>query len=155
MLEIEKYEELVETFEHAMIANTSIAEVKLGPDKWTLKEMVGHLIDSASNNHQRFVRLQIEKKITLPGYGAEEWVAVSNIHDLDYHFVVGFWKMYNQYLLNLIKGIMPESMPNTWQTSNGEELSLGFLITDYFAHMEMHFQMFLERKQEIAKSKRG
>ena len=53
-----------------MIENLNNADVKLGPDKWTLKEMVAHLIDSASNNHQRFVRLQIGHEISFPGYEA-------------------------------------------------------------------------------------
>ncbi len=153
MLEFEKYEELVDTFENLMIENRGISEIKLGPEKWTLKEIVGHLIDSASNNHQRFVRLQLGQTITLPGYGAEEWVAVSNMPHLDYLFVVRFWKMYNKYLLNIIKGIKPKSIENTWKTVDGKEKSLGFLIDDYYAHMKLHLKMFVERKEEIEKSK--
>jgi hypothetical protein len=129
-----------------------MSEVKLGPDKWSLKEIVGHLIDSASNNHQRFARLQIEKTISLPGYDAEEWVNNSNIQNLDFDFVVGFWKTYNYFLLNLIKGIEPKNMKNIWKTINGEEHTLEFLIDDYFVHMELHLQMFIERMKEIEKS---
>ena len=117
-----------------------------------MKEIVGHLIDSASNNHQRFVRLQIDRKISLPGYEAEKWVGTSNIQNLDYRFVVDFWRMYNQFLLNLIQGIKPKSMKNVWRTINGEESTLEFLIDDYFAHMKLHYEMFIERKQEIEKS---
>jgi hypothetical protein len=149
MLDYKKYEKIVDDFENLMIKNQNISEVKLGPDKWTLKEIVGHLIDSASNNHQRFVRLQIDKKITLTGYDAEEWVRLSNIQNLDYRFVVGFWKMYNKYLINLIKTINPISMKNVWKIKGGEEYNLGFLIEDYFIHMQSHFQMFIDRQQEI------
>ncbi len=152
MLDFKKYEQLVDAFEKLMTESREISEARLGPDKWTLKEMVGHLIDSASNNHQRFVRLQIDRKITLPGYEAEQWVGVSNIQRLNYEFVVGFWRMYNDYLMNLIKGIEPESMKNVWVPVD-EEMSLEFLIDDYFAHMEMHYEMFIERKQEIETSK--
>jgi len=152
MLNIKKYEELVDAFEKLMIENQEASEVKLGPDKWTLKEIAGHLIDSASNNHQRFVRLQIDRQISLPGYEAEEWIKTSNIQKLDYNFVVNFWRMYNDFLLNLIRGIKPESLNNVWITKD-DELSLGFLIDDYFCHMEKHLQMFVERKQEIEASK--
>ncbi len=153
MLNYEKYEKMVDDFEILMIKNHSISEVKLGPDIWTLKEIVGHLIDSASNNHQRFVRLQIDNEITLPGYGAEEWVSLSNIQNLDYSFVVGFWKMYNKFLINLIKNIKPLSMKNVWKIKDGEEYTLEFLIEDYFTHMKSHFQMFIDRQHEIEKSK--
>lgn len=152
MLDFRKCEELVDAFEKLMIEKQKLSEVKLGPDKWTLKEIVGHLIDSASNNHQRFVRLQIDREISLQGYNAEEWVSVSNIQKLDYSFVVGFWRMYNKFLLNLIQGIDPKSMRNVWKTINGEEKTLEFLIDDYFAHMKLHFQMFIERQQEIEKT---
>ncbi len=153
MLDFKKYEKMVDDFEILMIKNQNISEVKLGPDKWTLKEIVGHLIDSASNNHQRFVRLQIDRKITLPGYDAEEWVSLSNIQNLDYSFVVGFWKIYNKFLINLIQNINPISMKNVWKIKDGEEYNLGFLIEDYFSHMKFHFQMFIDRQQEIEKSK--
>jgi hypothetical protein len=153
MSDFQKHEELVDAFEKLMIQNQELSEVKLDPDKWTLKEIVGHLIDSASNNHQRFVRLQIDQKVSLPGYDAEAWASTSNIQNLDYKFVVGFWKMYNKYLLNLIKGMKPECMKNVWKTTDGEEITLSFLIDDYFAHMKLHFQMFTQRLQEIQKSK--
>ncbi len=153
MLDYKKYEKIVDDFEILMIKSQNIPDVKLGPDKWTLKEIVGHLIDSASNNHQRFVRLQIDNEITLPGYGAEEWVSLSNIQNLDYSFVVGFWKMYNKFLINLIKNIKPLSMKNVWKIKDGEEYTLEFLIEDYFTHMKSHFQMFIDRQHQIEKSK--
>jgi hypothetical protein len=152
MLNYRKYKQLVDTFEALMIENQKISEVKLGPEKWSLKEIVGHLIDSASNNHQRFARLQIEQTISLPGYDAEAWVSISNIQNLDFDFMVGFWKMYNYFLLNLIHGIEPKNMKNIWKTIDGKEYTLEFLIDDYFAHMELHLQMFIDRKQEIEKS---
>jgi hypothetical protein len=61
MLDYKVYEKMLEDFEKLMIRNQNISEVKIGSDQWTLKEIVGHLIDSASNNHERFVRLQIDK----------------------------------------------------------------------------------------------
>ena len=153
MLDYKKYEKIVDDFEKLMIMNQNISDVKLGLDKWTLKEIVGHLIDSASNNHQRFVRLQIDKVIELPGYSAEEWVSLSNIQNLDYSFLVGFWKMYNKFLINLIKNIKPISMKNVWRIKDGEEYTLKFLIEDYFTHMNSHYQMFIDRQKEIKKSK--
>src|SRR3954471_16745206 len=56
--------------------NEEAASQKPGPKKWSKKEILGHLIDSASNNHQRFVRLEIDNEIELPKYKQDEWVAV-------------------------------------------------------------------------------
>ncbi len=153
MLDCQKYAKLVNDFENLMMRNQNIAEVKLGPDKWTLKEIVGHLIDSASNNHQRFMRLQIDERISLPGYDAEAWVGLSNVQNLDYGFVVAFWEMYNQFLVNLIESIAPVHMQNRWETEDGKAYALGFLIEDYFDHMKLHFQMFIDRQREIERSK--
>ena len=66
--------------------------------------------------------------------------------------MVKFWRMYNLFLLNFIKGINPKSMKNSWQTVDGDQYTLEFLIDDYFAHMELHLKMFLERKKEIEAS---
>jgi hypothetical protein len=91
-------------------------------------------------------------KIIFPVYDAEEWIGISNVQNLDYIFVVVFWKMYNKYLLNLIKGIKPITMNNVWKNEDGKEYTLRFLIEDYFAHMKLHIQMFIDKQQKIEKS---
>lgn len=54
------------------------ASLRPGPGKWSKKEILGHLIDSAANNHQRFVRLQLAQRLELPGYEQEGWVSVQH-----------------------------------------------------------------------------
>src|SRR5262249_26785361 len=56
------------------------SEQRPAPDRWTKKEVLGHLIESASNNHQRFVRGQIAAGQTFPGYEQERWVHIQDYH---------------------------------------------------------------------------
>ncbi len=150
---IETYESQIESFYNLMTQNADIAGVKLAEDKWTLKEMVGHLIDSASNNHQRFIRLQLTEELTFPPYNPEDWKRVSRVNDLDYPFLIDFWKQYNFFLLHLIRTVDPASLNHGWIV-NSEKKSLEFLIQDYFRHIQWHIDLFQQRVQEIRSSRR-
>ena len=145
---IDTYRTQIESFYNLMAKRMDIAEVKLGEDKWTLKEMVGHLIDSASNNHQRFIRLQLSEELILPGYNPEDWRRVSRANDLDYRFLIDFWKQYNLFLLHLIQNVDPKTLDHYWVV-NSEKKSLKFLIEDYFRHIQWHVDLFNQRVQEI------
>lgn len=145
---IDTYKTQIESFYSLMAKHMDIAQVKLGEDKWTLKEMVGHLIDSASNNHQRFIRLQLSEELILPGYNPEDWRRVSRANDLDYRFLIDFWKQYNLFLLHLIQNVDPKTLDHYWVV-NSEKKSLKFLIEDYFRHIQWHVDLFNQRVQEI------
>jgi hypothetical protein len=142
------YRALVNAFENLICANSALSDARLAPDKWTLKEMVAHLVDSASNNHQRFVRLQLEPTLAFPKYDAEEWRAVTAIGAFDYGSLAALWKHYNQLLLHLIEHANPAAQDNVWRRED-KDISLGFLIHDYFEHMELHRKLFEERAGEI------
>jgi hypothetical protein len=146
---ITEYDERINNFYETMVQNEEIADIKLSEDKWTLKEMVSHLIDSASNNHQRLVRLQLEQKIKFPAYEAEEWKDITKINEYDFMELINLWKLYNQYLLHIIKRIKDNDLKNIWQ-KNGEELTLKFIIEDYFErHMNWHIDLYNNRIKEI------
>ncbi|MCX7787267.1 MAG: hypothetical protein N2442_06185 [Spirochaetes bacterium] len=149
---IDEYRKQIESFYALMIQHADIAQVKLGEDKWTLKEMVGHLIDSASNNHQRFVRLQLVEELTFPPYDPEGWRTVSKANNLDYLFLIDFWKQYNLFLLHLIQNIDPGSLDHAWIV-NSEKKPLRFLIEDYFRHIRWHVDLFEKRAEEIRSMK--
>ncbi len=126
----------------------SISDVRIAPDKWTLKEMIAHLVDSASNNHQRFIRLQFEKELVFPEYDPEGWKTVTAIGKYDYSRLLVLWREFNNYLLYLIEGLDAATFGNVW-LKNGERLTLDHLIRDYFAHIEVHEKMFRDRAEEI------
>ena len=141
--------EILERFHSLMKESAAAADVRISPDKWTLSEMVGHLIDSASNNHQRFIRLQIEKSLQFPGYEAQNWVNMSKAASYPFAALVELWISYNMYLLHIIENADPSAMDNVWETEQ-KKIALGELIEDYFRHILIHEKLYRERMEEIA-----
>src|SRR5580700_1612062 len=78
--------------------------------KWSRKEILGHLIDSAANNHQRFVRGQLDRELITPGYAQEQWVETERFNDREWNELVQFWIAYNRHLLHLISHASPERL---------------------------------------------
>jgi hypothetical protein len=149
MFDINGYKEKIDCFFGLMIENMDIADVKLSDDKWALKEMAAHLIDSASNNHQRFIRLQIEDKIEFPGYDPEIWKNIAKINEFDFLELINLWKGYNYFLLHLVQNIDEKNYENIWEF-NGEKLTLKFIVVDYFeGHMNWHIDLYKNRIEEI------
>src|ERR1700751_1934281 len=68
---------------------------------WSRKQVIGHLIDSASNNHQRFVRASLQDSLDFPGYDQDGSVRVQEIHKVDWPLLVGLWATYNRYLAHV------------------------------------------------------
>jgi hypothetical protein len=142
----------IDSFGALMLENEPLAGIRLAPDKWTLKEMVGHLIDSATNNHQRFIRLQLEAVLVFPKYDAEEWKNATRIETFDYNTLVTLWKSYNALLLHLVEHMNPATLGHVWRRED-KDISLESLVHDYFAHVELHRELFVERAQEIRVAK--
>jgi len=125
--------------------------VRLAPDKWTLKEIVGHLVDSASNNHQRFVRLQESGSLDFPKYDTEGWIKLQKYDSFDWGTLVGLWYSYNKLLLHIISNVSTGCLDNQWKRQDGA-VSLEYLIKDYFSHMKIHIDHFERRLSEITVS---
>ena len=71
-------------------------------DRWTIAEVVGHLIDSAANNHQRFVRAALQGELTFPGYEQDKLVDLQNFREMDWDFLVDLWTSYNRFLAHVL-----------------------------------------------------
>src|ERR1700687_679933 len=78
------------------------SEVRPAPGKWSKKEIIGHLIDSASNNHQRFVRTQENSNLSLPGYTQDFWVNCQHYQGEPWKTLVALWTTYNTHLAHVI-----------------------------------------------------
>jgi hypothetical protein len=126
---------------HAVPLLSSITEQdaaqKPAPDKWSKKEILGHLIDSAANNHQRFVRLQLEREISLPGYEQDGWVRVNRYQHTPWTDVVALWAAYNRHLASVIESVDQSALSHVWHSPGGD-LTLEFIATDYVHHMKHH-----------------
>jgi len=124
---------------HLTALSEQIAAQKPSPDKWSKKEILGHLIDSAANNHQRFVRLQLEPAISLPGYEQNGWVRVNRYQHEPWGEIVALWASYNRHLARVIEALDPSTLGHVWHASDGE-VTLEFLATDYVEHLKHHLR---------------
>jgi hypothetical protein len=149
MIDVSEYKTLVDSF-HDMIVNVQVekAGIKPAEDKWSLKEIVGHLIDSASNNHQRFVRLQFDDLLDFPPYEGEEWVMVQKYCNMDWKRLIMLWHSYNCILISIIENMDSSTYTNVW-VKGEETIRLDELIIDYYRHMRLHVQHFESRLKEI------
>ena len=126
-----------------------------GEDKWTRKQILGHLIDSAANNHQRFVKAQFTDALVFPGYEQERWVDVQHYNDEDWSKLVQLWKLYNLHLAHLASFISPEVLRGertehnldliAWQSVDRKEpVTLEYFIRDYAGHMNHHLAQIFD-----------
>ena len=117
--------------------------------KWSPKEVLGHLVDSASNNHQRFVRAQFTEDLVFPGYRQEAWVAAQDYQAAPWPDLVGLWRLFNLHLARVIEAIPPavRQRPRArhnlheiaWKTVPEDRPStLEYFMRDYVDHLEHH-----------------
>ena len=115
---------------------------KPSPTKWSKKEIIGHLIDSATNNHQRFVRGQFEN-IPEISYDQNNWNEFSFYNQIESKQIISFWTIYNNQIIEIIKRIPKENLEK--QIKIGDNiLTLEFLIIDYVEHLEHHLKQIIE-----------
>jgi hypothetical protein len=124
---------------HLTAVTEQSAAQKPSPNKWSKKEILGHLIDSAANNHQRFVRLQLVAEISLPGYEQDSWVRVNRYQDTPWTELVTLWAAYNRHLANLIESLDASTLGHIWHSPGGD-VTLEFLATDYVEHLRHHLR---------------
>jgi hypothetical protein len=110
------------------------------PGGWSRKQVLGHLIDSASNNHQRFVRAMLQPSLDFPGYDQEGNIRVQAVQEADWALLVSLWAAYNRYLAHLIAHIPPSQLDKLCRIGAGESVTLGFLASDYLTHLRHHLR---------------
>ncbi len=116
-------------------------------DGWSQKEELGHLIDSASNNHIRFVRAALDGEMTGPGYAQDGWVALHGYNELPWTTLVDFWQRYNLLLVQVVKRIPDERLSAQCLIGKGAPATLGYVIEDYIQHMQHHIDHILRREK--------
>lgn len=109
----------------------------------TIKQIVGHMVDSASNNIHRVVHLQYrELPLRFPNYATygnnERWIAIQNYQDENWEILVQHWKYSNLHLAHVIRNINPEMFRNEWISDVGEKLTLKKMVESYLPHLILH-----------------
>ena len=107
--------------------------------KWSGKQVIGHLTDSAVNNLGRIMRMQIEPGVSLSGYAQMDWVSLQHYQEREWAEVLGLWFALNEHVVWTIAHVKKVSLTNKGVVE-GETVTLGFLIADYVAHMEHHLR---------------
>jgi hypothetical protein len=105
---------------------------------WSRKQVLGHLIDSASNNHQRFVRAALQTSLDFPGYDQDGCVRVQAVEEADWTLLVSLWAGYNRYLAHVIAHLPGSKLETLCRIGSDEPVTLRFLAEDYLRHLLHH-----------------
>jgi len=108
-------------------------------NKWSKKEILGHLCDSATNNHHRFVKIQFEQQpfIVVP-YNQNDWLLIQNYQNIPIHEIIGLWAALNKQIVRVISKISEEKLLYLCDIGDNKSITLSELIHDYLRHMDHH-----------------
>jgi len=119
---------------------SELANVPWREGGWTRKQILGHLVDSAANNRQRFVRAAIEGSYAGPGYDQDAWVAAHGYAHLAWKTLVEWWNVEHDILLAVVDRIPEERMSVLCKVGGDAPVTLRYLIEDYTRHQFHHFE---------------
>lgn len=120
------------------------------PTEWSRKQELGHLLDSAANNHQRIVRAQVEDKPKMSSYDGEQWVELHRYQERDWEEVIAAWSVLNQQLLAAAEAAPEGAGARTLTIGDAEPVTLQFVFDDYVEHMLGHLRHMGVQVEEFA-----
>ena len=139
--------DLVATVDAELPKLAAIGEERAGEPiaaaKWSRKQVIGHLIDSAFNNEQRFVRAQLGPSLSFPGYAQEEWVATQAYHQRPWAELLTLWTAVNRHVAHVIAHIDPRALDTPCTIGAGAPVTLLFIAEDYVRHLRHHLAQVL------------
>jgi len=119
---------------------------KPDPHEWSKKEILGHLIDSAANNHQRFVRAVNKVAAQFPTYDQNEWVRIQRYNERPWPSLIALWSVYNNHLSHVIECIPEDAESSPCNIGKEEPAPLNFVIKDYLRHLQQHLKEILDEQ---------
>lgn len=153
---LDDFRETIETAEKRLLTiSEQQSQISRAEGKWSPKEIIGHLIDSAANNHPRFVRAQFNDELAFSGYEQEDWVRVQGYNEEPWQQLVQLWKHYNLHLLHVMSLVSEQTRtkPRTthnldqiaWKTVAAKDsVTLEYFMRDYVAHMKNHLRQITD-----------
>jgi len=114
--------------------------LKPSPTKWSRKEIIGHLIDSAQNNIRRFVIAQYEDNPSIT-YNQDKWVAICNYQQMDSMLIIQLWYLLNKQIIGILEHTPADAAQRT--CNNGNIHTIEWLAEDYIKHLKHHIHYAL------------
>ncbi len=121
----------------------SEADRERGPGKWTRKEILGHLVDSALDNHQGFLRARFADPLAWPGYEQDAWVATQRYRGRSWAELVELWVALNGHVAHTIAGTPPERLATSCTFGSRAPTTLEWWMRDYLRHLRHHLAQLL------------
>jgi hypothetical protein len=141
--------QLIEEWEHKLIemGPEAVSQNRNSQNR-TIRQILGHLTDSASNNHQRIIRLQYNHILEFPDYRQDNdlWIELQNFQHENWYNLVQHWKYSNLHLAHVINSVDCSKLTNYWEDFEGTKVSLKQMIEEYTGHLKLH----LNEIQELA-----
>ncbi len=116
------------------------------PDAWTRKQVLGHLIDSAINNHVRFVMAALDGEYAGPAYHAQGWVAMHDYANMLWSDLLELWKAHNALLTRVVMQIPDDRFTAECHIGDDKPVTLQYVVEDYLHHMEQHITEITENQ---------
>ena len=133
-----------------LIAMGAASATRPAPGKWSPREIIGHLVDSAVNNYGRFVRGQLQDDLVFPGYAQNDWVRIGGYQDASWEDLVTLWRTINLQMARIME-TTPEDIrrrpraKHNFETigvplAAGEAPTLAHVMDDYVVHLQHHLR---------------
>jgi len=122
----------------AVAATESVQPILSGG--WSRKQVLAHLIDSASNNHQRFVRASLQASLDFPGYDQDGNIRAQEPQEADWLLLVSLWASYNRYLAHVIARLPASKLETVCRIGSNQPVTLSFIAEDYLVHLLHHLR---------------
>jgi len=107
---------------------------------WSRKQVLGHLVDSVSNNHQRFVRAALQDTLSFPNYEQVTWSQVQCPQEAEWETLIALWTSYNRYLAHVIAHLPASKLDVVCKIGSNEPVALRLVVVDYLRHLLHHLR---------------
>jgi hypothetical protein len=127
------------------LSNETISNQRNNQNR-TIKQILGHLIDSALNNHQRMVRLQYDSELIFPDYRQDNdrWISSQNYQEANWTNIIQLWKFFNFHIIHVIENVDKSKLQNYWHDFEGTRVTLDDMIVGYLGHLNLHMNEIQE-----------